>query len=66
MTIASRLCLEALKKLQACFAQLGYQAGDCPVAERAATSVLSLPIYSELNSDQLAYVVETVNAFFEH
>ena len=52
--------------LQACFAQLGYQAGDCPVAERAATSVLSLPIYSELNSDQLAYVVETVNQFFEH
>jgi len=25
-----------------------------------------LPIYSELNSDQLAYVVETVNQFFEH
>ena len=30
------------------------------------TSVLSLPIYSELNSDQLSYVVETVNTFFEH
>lgn len=52
--------------VQACFSNLGYTNGDCPVAELAAKSVLSLPIYSELSQDQLAYVVETVNAFFEH
>ncbi|MBD97531.1 transcriptional regulator [bacterium] len=52
--------------VQACFSNLGYTHGDCPVAELAAESVLSLPIYSELSQDQLAYVVETLHAFFEY
>ncbi|MER3422149.1 MAG: transcriptional regulator [Nitrospiraceae bacterium] len=50
--------------LQACYRELGYQKGDFPVSERAAQEVLSLPIYAELSSDQLAYVVEMIEEFY--
>jgi len=49
--------------LQNCFDYLGYKEGDFPEAESAAKEVLSLPVYSELNSDQLNYVIEKVNQF---
>lgn len=49
--------------LQKCFASLGYRAGDFAVAERAAAECLSLPIFPELEPDQLRYVVKSVNEF---
>jgi dTDP-4-amino-4,6-dideoxygalactose transaminase len=49
--------------LQKCFASLGYKAGDCPVAEAAANSVLAIPIYPELNVEQQQYVVGACAAF---
>jgi len=49
---------------QPCFAYLGYQAGACPEAERAASEVISLPIYPELTRDQLEEVASTVRAFY--
>jgi len=50
--------------LQECFAYLGYKEGQFPVSEQACLEVLSLPVYPELGEDQLAYVAETVRAFF--
>ncbi len=50
--------------LQPCFRDLGGREGDFPVSERAAATVLSLPIYSELASQQIQYVAETIASFF--
>lgn len=49
---------------QPCFAHLGLQDGSLPVAEQAATEVLSLPIYPELTRAQLDRVVDAVRGFY--
>ena len=49
--------------LQECFKDLGYQEGDLPESEAAANTVLSLPIYPELSSAQLAYVADSVSEY---
>jgi dTDP-4-amino-4,6-dideoxygalactose transaminase len=46
--------------LQPLYASLGHKRGDFPHAERAAQEVLSLPMYPELRSDQIARVAEAV------
>lgn len=50
--------------LQPCFAHLGQHAGDLPVAERAATEVLSLPLWPELADEQRARVIREIRAFY--
>jgi dTDP-4-amino-4,6-dideoxygalactose transaminase len=50
--------------LQPCFAYLGYKKGSVPEAEKAATQVLSLPIFPELTQSQLDEVAGTVRAFY--
>jgi dTDP-4-amino-4,6-dideoxygalactose transaminase len=50
--------------LQPAAASLGHRAGDFPVAERQATRILSLPIRDSLAEDDVAYVAQSVNAFF--
>ncbi len=43
--------------LQPAYQQLGYQAGQLPVAEQAAREVLSLPMFPELSEEQQNQVV---------
>ena len=50
--------------LQACFAGLGYKAGEFPQAERAAKEVLALPLYPELTPAQQQAVVGAVKEFY--
>jgi dTDP-4-amino-4,6-dideoxygalactose transaminase len=50
--------------LQPCFAHLGYRRGSLPVAEAAMDSVISLPIYPELTTEQQDRVIEAVQSFY--
>ncbi len=50
--------------LQDCFSNLGYKQGDLPIAEQLCQEVLSLPIYSELEPNQIEYVAKTVLQFY--
>ena len=46
--------------LQPAFASLGGRPGDLPAAEKAASEILSLPLYPELRDEQAQAVVEAV------
>ena len=50
--------------LQACFADLGYKAGQFPHTEKACNEVLALPIFPELSDAQIERVADTMLAFF--
>ncbi len=47
---------------QSCFAYLGYGKGSLPETERAASEVLSLPIFPELTLAEQEYTVENLAA----
>jgi dTDP-4-amino-4,6-dideoxygalactose transaminase len=48
--------------LQAAYAHLNRPIGSFPVAERCANELLSLPMYPELTSEQVARVVEVLKS----
>ncbi len=48
---------------QECFAYLGTKDADYPVANCAANDSIALPIYPELTSEQISYVVQTIAEF---
>jgi len=50
--------------LQKCFSCLGHGPGDFPESERASHETLALPIYPELSTEQLDYVVDKIGEFF--
>jgi len=55
------LCLHQ----QECLAQYKISSGSFPEAELAARESLALPIYPELEPDQIEFVVETITRFFQ-
>jgi dTDP-4-amino-4,6-dideoxygalactose transaminase len=50
---------------QECFRYLGYRPEDCPVSMEAAAKTIALPIYPELQFDQIEYIVETIRSFLK-
>ncbi len=46
--------------LEPAFEHLGHAPGDFPVAERAAASIVSLPMYPYIDYDEVARVSEAV------
>ena len=49
--------------LQKCYAGLGQGKGSFPIAEKAAETCVSLPIFPELRDDQVEHVIASVNSF---
>jgi len=50
--------------LTGAYSYLGYKKGDFPVAEKLADEILSLPMYAELTEEQIDYVCEKINDFY--
>ncbi len=51
--------------LQQAYTGYGYTKGDFPVAENLCESVVSLPIHTEMTSDDQNYIIEQTLKFFE-
>jgi dTDP-4-amino-4,6-dideoxygalactose transaminase len=50
--------------LQPCYAFLGHRAGDFPVSERLAEASLAVPIYPELEPEDIDYVCHAIQRFY--
>jgi UDP-2-acetamido-2-deoxy-ribo-hexuluronate aminotransferase len=51
--------------LQRAYQYLGFVKGDFPIAEYLCESVLSLPMHTELDSEQLHYITSTIIEFLD-
>lgn len=50
--------------LQNAFSMYGYKKGDMPLTESLCECVISLPIHTEMDEEQLSYIIKTVKEFF--
>ncbi len=50
---------------QECFNYLNCRDDDYPIANKLADTVLSLPVYPELSSEQIEFVVQTIKEFYD-
>lgn len=50
--------------LQAAYAGLGYKEGSCPNAERAASQILSVPIFPQLTQTEVEQAIRLIRLFF--
>jgi dTDP-4-amino-4,6-dideoxygalactose transaminase len=60
--VATAIHYPTLVPFQPAYSHLGYHHGEFPVAEKVASSCLSLPMYPELTDAQLVYVADQVRA----
>jgi dTDP-4-amino-4,6-dideoxygalactose transaminase len=51
--------------LQEAYAYLNFKPGDFPKSEKLSQTILSLPLYPGMPTDDIAYVGETVKSFFK-
>jgi dTDP-4-amino-4,6-dideoxygalactose transaminase len=51
--------------LQEAYRSLGYKPGDFPQSELAQEQVLSLPMYPEIEQEQIIEIVDTIKEFFK-
>lgn len=49
--------------LQKSMASLGYQEGDFPITEQATTQILSLPMFADLEDEQIEFVANMITEF---
>lgn len=49
--------------LSEAYAYLGYKAGDFPVTEAYAQSLVSLPLYNGMTHEEITYVIDNINAY---
>ena len=46
--------------------KIGTQKGDLPITEKISDQVLTLPLYPNMEKNEMNYVIESVNEFFEN
>ena len=51
--------------MQECFSDLGYHNGDLPECEKAAATVLSIPVFGEMTADEQDEVIAVIREFFQ-
>jgi len=51
--------------LQKAYTHHGYKSGDLPITEALSQNVFSLPMHTELTTDQLKYICDAVHEFFK-
>lgn len=49
--------------MSSAYGYFGYKESDFPVSEKAAREVLSLPMHTELDADQIEYIVAAIREF---
>jgi perosamine synthetase len=46
--------------------KVGTQKGDLPITEKISDQVLTLPLYPNMEKNEMDYVIESINEFFEN
>jgi len=52
--------------MQEVYKKLNYKQGDFPNTELAASEIISLPMYPELEEQEIAYIVKTIADFYKN
>ena len=46
--------------------KIGTKKGDLPITEKVSDQILTLPLYPNMEKDEMDYVIESINEFFEN